>query len=189
MTLVLHLLLIYLATTILNTLELEKEEAKGGKSDGKKDKGKGKAKDKDKKSQKKDRVLNSYNWIIMLCTYMFLAALLPQVKAAQSLDAFPDISFREFSQFINNTFSSGISLATVLAVLFTLTSNPNVLNLHARQQNPQMEERAQTVTAWMNALSRALQEKIGPENVQNLFQTQEGPENVQNLFQTQEFNK
>ena len=81
--------------------------------------------------------------------------------AASELYPFPDVTFRVFSNFITQKFSSKILLETILTVLFTLTSNPNLLNLHAHQQHPQnKDERHHTVTGWMNALSWALQEHI-----------------------------
>lgn len=46
-------------------------------------------------------------------------------------------------------------------MLFTLTSNPDLLNLHACQQHPQnADERHHVVTGWMNALSQAMQEHL-----------------------------
>lgn len=81
--------------------------------------------------------------------------------AASELDPFPDVTFRVFSDFITKNFSSKISLGTILTVLFTLTSNPDLLNLYARQQHPQNEdERHHAATGWMNALSQALQEHL-----------------------------
>jgi hypothetical protein len=49
---------------------------------------------------------------------------------------FPELTFKVFSDFIFTHFSSKVSLATVLLVLFTMTDNPELLSLHARQQNP-----------------------------------------------------
>jgi len=91
------------------------------------------------------------------------------IAAAAELDPFPDVTFKVFSDFISNNFSSKISLATVLTVLFTLTSNPDLLNLHCRQQNPQnANERNQSVTGWMNALSRALSNHL-EDDTKRLF--------------------
>jgi hypothetical protein len=42
---------------------------------------------------------------------------------------FPDIAFKDFSQFIGQHFISKISLFTVLVILFSLTENPELLNL------------------------------------------------------------
>jgi len=57
---------------------------------------------------------------------------LPLVFALPEQDSFPDITFKVFSQFIEKEFGSKISLATVLVVLFSLTDNSELLNLHVR---------------------------------------------------------
>ena len=57
-------------------------------------------------------------------------------------------------------------------VLFTTTSNPDLLNLHARQQNPVQEEHGQTISGWMKALAHALEEKLG-DDVDRLFKQSE----------------
>ena len=44
------------------------------------------------------------------------------------------MTFLSFSQFIQKNFSANISLSTVLLMLFTMTENPDVPSLHARQQ-------------------------------------------------------
>jgi len=75
--------------------------------------------------------------------------------------AFPNITFREFNIFVEETFGLDVSLATVLMVLFTLTNNPTLLSLHARQQNPAVHgENKVEITAWIKALAHALQEKL-----------------------------
>jgi hypothetical protein len=77
-------------------------------------------------------------------------------------DAFPDISFHLFSNFIQHHFNDQISLATVLTVLFSITANSDLLNLHMRQQNPRlMGEVGQSNTGWIKALARALEKKLG----------------------------
>lgn len=53
--------------------------------------------------------------------------------AATPMD-FPDLSFTLFNDFISKNFGSDISLATVLTILFSLLENPDLINLHARQQ-------------------------------------------------------
>jgi hypothetical protein len=83
---------------------------------------------------------------------ILLIGVLP-VVSAPTHSPFSDITFQEFSTFIEHNFSSGISLATVLVVLFTTTSNPDLLNLHAQQQNPLICETAQVVSDWMKALA------------------------------------
>jgi hypothetical protein len=77
---------------------------------------------------------------------------LPMVSAAPAHSPFSGTTFQEFSKFVQENFSSGVSLATVLVVLFTTTSNPDLLNLHAQQQNPQPGEAPQVVSGWMKAL-------------------------------------
>ena len=57
--------------------------------------------------------------------------------AVSSEMPFPDISFKDFNKFINNNFSPQVSLSIVLLVLFTITENSDLLNLHAHQKNPQ----------------------------------------------------
>jgi len=56
--------------------------------------------------------------------------------AVSSEMPFPDITFKDFSKLINSNFGPQVSLSTVLLVLFTMTENPALLNLHARQMNP-----------------------------------------------------
>jgi hypothetical protein len=59
-----------------------------------------------------------------------------QAVALSSNQPFPDIPFKVFVEFIGENFSSKISLVTVLVVLLSMTENTQLLNLHARQQNP-----------------------------------------------------
>jgi len=100
------------------------------------------------------------------------------VSAAPDHNPYSDITFQAFSQFVEQNFSSKVSLATVLVVLFTTTSNPDLLNLHARQQNPLQGERGQTITGWMKALACALEEKLG-DDVDRLFKQSEHKGNMQ----------
>jgi CxC5 like cysteine cluster associated with KDZ transposases len=112
-------------------------------------------------------------WSIIL-----LIGHLPMVFAAPNHNPYSDITFQAFSQFVEQNFSSKVSLATVLVVLFTITSNPDLLNLHARLQNPVQEERGQTISGWIKALARALEEKLG-DNVDRLFKQSEHKEKMQ----------
>ena len=50
---------------------------------------------------------------------------------ASDLDPFPNVTFKVFLDFINGNFSSKISLATVLTMLFTLTSNSELLETYS----------------------------------------------------------
>lgn len=107
------------------------------------------------------------SWSIIL-----LVAILPVVSAKPEHNVFSDITFRAFSEFVESHFSSRISLAAVLVVLFTTTSNTDLLNLHARQQNPKSDESAQVISGWIKALARALQEKLN-EDTDRLFKKSE----------------
>lgn len=103
-------------------------------------------------------------WIIIwLLTWCYLV---PLVSAAQTERPFPDISFSAFSQIIEATFGPKISLATVLMLLFTLTENVDLLNLHFRQQHPEFRGENKThETGWMIALAKAITERLGNEKV------------------------
>jgi len=87
-------------------------------------------------------------------------AFLPLVAASPDTIPFPNISFDLFSQFVKDNFSSTISLASVLYMVFSLTENPELLALHARQQKSRFEsENSVAVTAWIKCLSRTILEK------------------------------
>jgi uncharacterized Zn finger protein (UPF0148 family) len=74
---------------------------------------------------------------------------------------FPDIQFNVFSEFINTHFSSKISLSSVLCILFSLTDNPELLNLHARQKNPKLPGETRSVgNGWIKGLARAIETKL-----------------------------
>jgi hypothetical protein len=127
-------------------------------------------------------------WIILsaigqlspsLWSMILLIWFLPIVSAAPAHSPFSDTTFQEFSKFVQENFSSRISLATVLVTLFTTTSNPDLLNLHARQQNPLSGETAHVVSGWMKALARALEEHLG-KNVDKLFQKSEQKADLNN---------
>ena len=88
--------------------------------------------------------------------------LMPGVAAQGEERPFPDIPFRLFSSFVKENFSSKITLSQVLLVLFTITHNPDLLNLHARQQNPEYpDEHTSSNSGWIRGLVRALKEKLG----------------------------
>ncbi|KAF8235898.1 hypothetical protein L208DRAFT_1534881, partial [Tricholoma matsutake] len=63
--------------------------------------------------------------------YMIGIALLPITWASPTESPFPDIPFKLFSHFLTTNFSSKLSLSAALVILFSLTENPNLLNLHA----------------------------------------------------------
>src|SRR6266436_5877445 len=112
-------------------------------------------------------------------SFVLLVGLLPVVSAAPNDDPFSGITFRAFSEFVEQHFSSRISLTTVLVVLFTMTNNSDVLNLHARQQHPLPDERQQMISGWLKALARALDGTLG-QDTERLFQTTDNLSNLNN---------
>ena len=89
--------------------------------------------------------------------------------------AFPDLTFKVFSEYIFSHFSSQVSLVTVLVLLFTMTENPELLSLHARQQNPvYSEENNVQISGWMKALANALKNRLDlEEETKTLFKKAE----------------
>ena len=67
-------------------------------------------------------------WTILWLLIWF--QMVPPVSAISTENTFSEIYFNAFYQVIDATFGSDISLATVLTILFTLTENPDLLNLH-----------------------------------------------------------
>jgi hypothetical protein len=111
--------------------------------------------------------LFAFPWSLVL-----LMALLPVVSATPNEDPFSGITFRAFSEFIEQNFSSRTTLTTVLVVLYTMTNNSNLLNLHARQQHPLQNECMQLISGWLKALAHALDETLGQDTTK-LFQATE----------------
>jgi hypothetical protein len=96
-------------------------------------------------------------------------AWLPRVSAQPELDNFPDITFKVFSDFVQQQFAKDVSVKTVLIVLFSLTSNPDLLGLHACQQHAWADgEIRQALSGWIKVLSQGLQERLG-EATETLF--------------------
>src|SRR5882757_3181825 len=125
------------------------------------------------------QILYSVFWIVFQTfqnllafpwSFVLLMGLLPIVSAAPLDDPFSGITFRAFSEFVEQHFSSRISLSTVLVVLFTITNNSDLLNLHVRQQHPLPDEHLQLLSGWLKALARVLDEKLG-QDTGKLFQT------------------
>ena len=103
---------------------------------------------------------------------------MPVVTALPGDGSFPDITFKVFSDFIQNHFSSKITLTQVLLVLFTVTDNTDLLSLHARQQHGTYDgEGNVTSTGWIRSLARALQEKMGTDE-KMLFETNDMPSDM-----------
>src|SRR5882757_9389482 len=108
--------------------------------------------------------------LLTVWIWMTMLALIPVAYAMPAGESpFPDITFKEFSQFIGQHFSSKISLSTVLVILFSLTENPDLLNLHARQQYAQCEgEYHVAASGWMNGLACALRKSVDENQKQPL---------------------
>ena len=99
---------------------------------------------------------------------VFMSAL-PMTRAGSSESPFPDISFKDFNKFVNSNFNPQVSLSTVLLVMFTMTENSDLLNLHARQKNPQCNgELKQSSSGWMRALAQSLMDRL-EKTTNNLF--------------------
>ena len=97
-------------------------------------------------------------WFTTIVVLWFL----PAVSANEGLKPFPDIPFQVFSDFILQIFHKDITLPTVLTLLFTLTTNPDLLNLHSRQQHPRVQgEIEQLNSGWIKALARTLEQRLG----------------------------
>jgi len=109
------------------------------------------------------------NWIWILGALMVL----PVATALPEESSFPDLSFKVFSKFIKKNFASEITLSQVLLILFTLTENPELLSLHARQQNPKYQgETRASISGWIKCLVRGLQERLG-DDTSKLFKHQD----------------
>jgi hypothetical protein len=92
------------------------------------------------------------------------------VTATPSQSPFPNILFTEFSRAVTTTFGSSVTLATVLAILFSLTDNTDLLNLHFRQQHPtETGENKIHTSGWITALVNALSDKLGKKRTSSLF--------------------
>ena len=100
--------------------------------------------------------------LLTLWIWMMMLALIPVTYAMPAGESpFPDITFKEFSQFIGQHFSSKISLSSVLVILFSLTENPDLLNLHARQQYVHcVGENQIALSGWMKGLAHAIKQSI-----------------------------
>jgi hypothetical protein len=93
---------------------------------------------------------------------------MPFVSAAPQTQPFPDVPFKIFSTFIEDTFGSKISLATVLLILFSMIENPELLSLHARQQHPTKDENKTLSSGWIRSLSRAMMYRL-KDDTESLF--------------------
>ena len=94
----------------------------------------------------------------MMLSLFLLLGLLPCAAAAPLEDSFPDIRFADFAKVVKLTFGENITLATVLMLLFSITSNTDILNLHGQQKA--VDSNNQVVTSWMAAFVRAIKDKL-----------------------------
>ena len=116
--------------------------------------------------------LISHHWILIwLLIWSYLVSFTYATSPQQS---FPNIPFSVFSNTIQSNFGTDVSLTTVLTILFTLVENPDLLNLHFRQQNPQFSgENKVQVSGWIIALVSSLAMQIGDKRTETLFSERE----------------
>jgi hypothetical protein len=101
---------------------------------------------------------------------LLVLANLPTTAAFQDPNVFPDVPFKVFNDFVENTFHPTVSLSTVLLLVFSVLENPELFSLHAQQQCPKYEgENRSTAFSWMKHLACALQDWLA-DNSQQLFQ-------------------
>ncbi|KDQ22729.1 hypothetical protein PLEOSDRAFT_1087268 [Pleurotus ostreatus PC15] len=113
---------------------------------------------KEKKSKKASTSNFSLQALLMLLSFWLLLGLLPCVSAAPLEDPFPGILFADFAKVIKSSFGADITLATVLMLLFSVTNNTDLLNLHGQQQA--VPTNTQVVTSWMAAFVRAIKDRL-----------------------------
>ena len=104
-------------------------------------------------------------WMILVMFMIF-----PVVKGSPVIeDSFPNITFKIFNEFIKQNFSSDISLSTVLVILFSLIENPDLLNLHARQQYAKCPGEHRNISSgWIKCLARELKKNISQNQTKPL---------------------
>ena len=127
-------------------------------------------------------ILHLFTILQMLGPFIVVMYLCPGASAMQSEQAFPDISFKVFSDFVAQNFSSKITLATVLMLFFTMVENTDLLNLHRRQQNPQLpDENRVNLSSWIKSLAREVEKQTPKPKLKTLFKQSENlklmPEN------------
>ena len=88
---------------------------------------------------------------------------IPCVMAIPESASFPNIVFKDFSDFILENFGPNISLSTAVMVLFSMTNNTEVLSLHFKQS-----KKGKT-TAWIRCLARGIKEQLGSVATKTLF--------------------
>src|SRR5215510_10137277 len=105
-----------------------------------------------------------HEFLVKSFVMLLVFAWLPIAAAHSDFDNFPNITFKVFSDFVQHQFGKDVSLATVLIVLFSLTSNPDLVGLHACQQYSKADkEIRQPLSGWLRALSEALWSQLGDQ--------------------------
>ena len=111
-------------------------------------------------------------WILIWL--LMWSSLVSFTYAASPQHSFPNVAFSLFSDTVQSHFGTDVSLATVLTILFTLVENPDLLNLHFRQQNPQCSGENKTqVSGWIVALVNSLVTQLGDNRAETLFSERE----------------
>jgi hypothetical protein len=103
-----------------------------------------------------------------LALLFWVSLLIPHVMASPQSAPFPDIDFKDFSDFIISNFGQKISLPTVTMVLLSITHNTELLSLHFKQ-----DQAGSRATLWIKCLSRAILEQLGSDNADTLFSESE----------------
>ncbi len=129
-------------------------------------------------------LINWLLWItknkIMCCFLILSVMILPAHAMDSTYNSFPDILFSEFSNFITENFDSTISLSTVLCLLFSLTDNPELLNLHARQKHKKSSNQKLSVTnGWIKALARGIETKLDEKTMALIPDSKSHNEHIQ----------
>lgn len=92
-----------------------------------------------------------------------LLCCIPGVMALPSSAPFPNINFKDFSEFILENFGENISLSTVFMLSLSITNNTEVLSLHFKQS------RNGNLTSWINCLARGIKNQLDQETMETLF--------------------
>src|SRR6266498_4670939 len=123
----------------------------------------------------------------MLNPFIVVMFMCPGAAAVQSEHAFPDIPFKAFNTFVEQNFSSKIMLTTVLMLLFTMTENTDLLNLHQRQQHPQLsDENKVDLSSLIKSLGHEVQKQTTGPKFKTLFKKSETLNLIKSLLKLQQ---
>ena len=110
-------------------------------------------------------IFDSFFNLLVLWIWLEIISSLPLVAAAPiEQQSFPDIPFLQITKFIQKNFDSTVSLSTVLMLLFTITENTDLLNLHFSQRAAQVKEHSTLVTGWIRGLASTVKQRLEEEN-------------------------